>query len=164
MKKFIFLSAVAAAMLSACGNPATEAKNQAPAKDTTLSYFGDTITMDGAVPADQLIAQMRGRDTVNIKLTGKVDEVCQKKGCWMTMNIGNNKTMQIRFKDYGFFVPKDAPGKTAYIQGFAFTETTSVADLQHYAEDAGKSKEEIAKITEPQVNLSFEANGVIIQK
>jgi len=164
MKKIFFLSAVGLALLSACGSPKNDAQNQAPAKDTTLSYFGDTITMDGAVPADQLLAQMNGKDSVKIKLTGKVDEVCQKKGCWMTMNIGNDKTMQIRFKDYGFFVPKDAPGKTAVIEGVAFTDTTSVAQLQHYAEDAGKSKEEIAKITQPEVSLSFEANGVIIKK
>lgn len=152
------------AVISACGNPKTDAKNEAPAKDTTLSYFGDTITMDGAVAADQLMAQMNGRDSVKIKLTGRVDEVCQKKGCWMTMNIGGDKTMQIRFKDYGFFVPKDAPGKTAVIEGVAFTDTTSVEQLKHYAEDAGKSKEEIAKINAPEVSLSFEANGVIIKK
>lgn len=164
MKHITLFSAITIALLSACGNPKTDAKNEAPAKDTTLSYFGDTITTDGAVAAEQLVAQMHGKDSVKIKLTGRVDEVCQKKGCWMTMNIGNNKTMQIRFKDYGFFVPKDAPGKTAFIEGVAFTDTTSVADLQHYAEDAGKSKAEIAKITEPEVNLSFEANGVIIKK
>jgi len=37
-----------------------------------------------------------------------------------------------------------------------------VAYLQHLAEDAGKSKEEIAKITEPQKQLVFNASGVQI--
>jgi hypothetical protein len=43
-------------------------------------------------------------------------------------------------------------------------KTTSVAELQHYAEDAGKSKEEIAKITEPKLELTFVADGVIVKK
>ena len=40
----------------------------------------------------------------------------------------------------------------------------SVADLKHYAEDAGKSPEEIAKITEPSIEFAFEANGVLLKK
>jgi hypothetical protein len=34
--------------------------------------------------------------------------------------------------------------------------------LKHYAEDAGKSKIEIAQITEPNYDLGFTADGVII--
>jgi hypothetical protein len=34
--------------------------------------------------------------------------------------------------------------------------------LKHYAEDAGKSEEEIAQITEPSYDLGFTADGVII--
>jgi len=34
--------------------------------------------------------------------------------------------------------------------------------LQHYAEDAGKSKSEIDKIIKPEFKLSFIASGVII--
>ena len=62
----------------------------------------------------------------------------------------------------------------AFGQSKAYTETISVlcqlkkkivdvATLQHYAEDAGKSKEAIAAITEPQEMLTFEAEGVIIK-
>jgi hypothetical protein len=37
-----------------------------------------------------------------------------------------------------------------------------VATLRHYAQDAGKSKEEIDKITEPKHMLTFLADGVLI--
>jgi len=36
--------------------------------------------------------------------------------------------------------------------------------LRHYAEDAGKSEEEIMTITEPEYVLTFTADGVIIQE
>ncbi len=162
MKKLIFIAGIA--LFSACGNNNGETKNQAPAKDTTLSYFGDSITTAGAVAADQISTMMKGKDSMKVKLTGVINAVCQKKGCWMKVAIGNNHEMQVRFKDYAFFVPKDAAGKTVFIEGVAKNDTTSVKELQHYAEDAGKSKEEIAKITEPEINIGFEASGVIIKK
>ena len=39
-------------------------------------------------------------------------------------------------------------------------QETSVKELRHYAEDAGKSKEEIAKITKPKVEIRVLANGI----
>lgn len=38
----------------------------------------------------------------------------------------------------------------------------SIEDQRHYAEDGGKSKEEIAAITEVKRTLAFEADGVLI--
>ena len=70
----------------------------------------------------------------------------------------------VRFKDYGFFMPLDAAGKEVIVAGKAFVKEVSVADLKHYAEDAGKSSEEIATITEPAMEFAFEANGVLLKK
>jgi hypothetical protein len=66
----------------------------------------------------------------------------------------------VTFKDYGFFVPLESGGKTALMKGIAYYDTISVEMLKHYAEDAGKSEEEIALITEPELAISFEASGV----
>ena len=74
------------------------------------------------------------------------------------------ETIMVRFKDYGFFMPLDANGKEVIVEGKAFVTEVSVADLKHYAEDAGKSAEEIKKITEPKMELAFEANGVLMKK
>jgi hypothetical protein len=164
MKKLLFLSTASLMIFSACTNNKTESKNETPAVDTTLQYFGEKITEEGAVAANLLPTQMQGKDSLKVKLTGSIMEVCQKKGCWMNLNIGNNQTMKVRFKDYAFFVPKDAAGKTVFIDGIARRDTTTIAELQHYAEDGGKTKEEIAKITEPEISISFEANGVILKK
>ena len=61
-------------------------------------------------------------------------------------------------------MPLDAQGKEVILEGKAFVQITPVEELQHYAEDAGKSKEEIAKITAPKKEFSFEANGVLLKK
>ena len=100
-----------------------------------------------------------------IAVTGKVKEVCQVKGCWMTIvsDQPGQPEMRVTFKDYAFFMPKDISGKTVVVDGIAVMEVVSVADQQHYASDAGKSKEEIEKITEPSRELTFEASGVLIK-
>lgn len=126
--------------------------------------FGDKIKADGAVDAGAFLKAMEGQDSMEVKIKAPIVAVCQKKGCWMNIDLGDGKTMMVRFKDYGFFVPKDASGRTAVMQGKAFKEVLSVEMLRHYAEDGGKSKEEIEKITEPETRLSFEASGVLIYK
>ena len=80
----------------------------------------------------------------------------------MDVDLENGSSMKVRFKDYEFFVPKNADGKVCVIEGRAKMETIDVATLKHYAEDAGKSEKEIAAITEPEKGFSFLANGVII--
>jgi Domain of unknown function (DUF4920) len=55
-------------------------------------------------------------------------------------------------------------GTKVIFEGQPAVKTTSVADQRHYAEDAGKSKEEIAKITEPKTELTFVAEGVLVPK
>lgn len=126
--------------------------------------FGEKITEQGFVTGEEFLKKLGNADSLEIKIKAPISSVCQKKGCWMHVDLGNDKSMMVRFKDYGFFVPKDAEGDEVLMQGKAFKETLTVEMLRHYAEDAGKSKEEIMAITEPQEKLSFEANGVIVYR
>jgi hypothetical protein len=77
------------------------------------------------------------------------------------MDMGGEEAM-VKFKDYGFFIPKDIAGQEVIVDGVAFIEEVSVEDQRHFAEDAGKTTEEIAAITEPKRTLSFTSSGVLI--
>ena len=134
--------------------------------NTTIAqdnHYGAKIDEKGAISVSELVAKMEGKTEMNAKVEGKISEVCQAKGCWMTLEKADGTKMRVTFKDYGFFVPKNISGKTVIINGTASITTTGVDELRHYAEDAGKSKEEIAKITEPKKELAFEADGVIVK-
>lgn len=126
--------------------------------------FGKKIKSKGAITTTELVEKTKKTESVDAKVSGVVESVCQVKGCWMKVKLENGETMRVTFKDYGFFVPKDIAGKTVIFDGNAKTTTTSVEELQHYAQDAGKSKEEIAKITSPKTELTFVANGVLVPK
>ncbi|MBN8826036.1 MULTISPECIES: DUF4920 domain-containing protein [unclassified Spirosoma] len=128
------------------------------------SFHGKKITETGAIPATQLANKMGDKPQMPAKVEGTVESVCKVKGCWMKLKTADGQTMRVTFKDYGFFVPKDIEGKTVVVEGLAETTTTPVADLRHYAQDAGKSKEEIEKITQPEKALTFVADGVIVKR
>jgi hypothetical protein len=126
-------------------------------------YFGDTITIDGAMDMATLESQLIENDSVIGKVTGTINAVCKKKGCWMTMPLNDSVNMRVGFKEYGFFVPLNCENRVATIEGVAKKEMITVEMLKHYAEDNGDSQEEIDAITKPKVEYSFVANGVILE-
>lgn len=126
-------------------------------------YYGAKITPDGAMTSADFLKAVQGKDSMEAKLQCEIITSCTKKGCWMDTKMADGSVMKVRFQDYGFFVPTHGlEGKQAVLQGMVHREVTTVAMLRHYAEDAGQSKEEIAKITEPKSELMFTATGVII--
>ncbi|REH54484.1 uncharacterized protein DUF4920 [Tenacibaculum gallaicum] len=144
----------------------TEANN---VKEQKIEYasFGEEITDADVVSAEEMRAEFKNLkkgDTLNIKFTSTINEVCKKKGCWMKLDLGEEQESMVRFKDYGFFMPLNADNKEVVVNGKAFVTEISVNELQHYAKDAGKSEEEIAKITEPKYTYAFEADGVLMKK
>ena len=127
------------------------------------NYFGAKITDKGFTNLAQVDLPNMQSDTLDIKVKGHINEVCQAKGCWMTLESDDSdRSVFIKFKDYAFFVPKDASGKDAIISGKLYASITSVDELRHYAEDKGSSAEEIAAITEPEKEIRMMADGVII--
>lgn len=94
------------------------------------------------------------------KIKGKVVEVCQAMGCWAKLQREDGSTVMIKVKDHEFAMPKDIVGRTIVADGETELKETSVSMLKHYAEDAGKSKEEIAKIKEPKKEMIMTIKGV----
>jgi len=126
--------------------------------------YGQTVKAGAekkAMTAAQLTNKLKKEDKIaNVAVTGKVTEVCDKKGCWMTVATDNDEKFFVKMKDYAFFVPTALVGKTVVLEGDAAVKVTSVEELQHYAEDAKKSEAEIAAITEPKKEIRFMASGI----
>jgi len=149
---------------------AQEAK---PKKDmdgnTSKGYtsFGEKITDANTISNQEMALKFNAiavADTVQTKFKAEVIEVCQAKGCWMKLTLEDGSETMVRFKDYGFFMPKDIAGKEVVVRGKAFVEAMSVEDQKHYAKDAGMSEQEIAKITAPKKTYGFEADGVLLKQ
>ena len=167
MKLAIKLCVVALILFTACKDGATEQKQTTVnTEEVAYASFGEKIDRTQTLTSKEMLAKYKNMnvgDTLNVKFASKIKEVCTKKGCWMKLPLDEATETMVRFKEYGFFMPLDAQGKEVVLEGKAFVQITPVAELQHYAEDAGKSKEEIAKITMPKKEFAFEANGVLLK-
>lgn len=155
MKKYFFLLVmVFSGLLVNAQPPAGDAKPG--------DFYGEKVSPDGSVAIAEVANKMKTDEAVNTKITAKVLEVCSKKGCWVKLAVDDKTTAFVKMKDYAFFVPMAAVGKTVVIDGELKTKTVSVAELKHYAEDAKKSAEEIAAITEPKTELRVLAKGITV--
>jgi hypothetical protein len=186
MKSLIPIMILSAGLFLACNNTTTntDAGNQHgdlvadadSAKEATeegetenfpdpdaVGNFGAAMSAEGAIASADLEGKLKGKDSIRVKVKGSINSCCQNKGCWMKMPLTADKEMTVKFKDYGFFVPKNSAGKPAIIEGWAYKEMVSVDELRHFAEDGGATKEEINKITKPEERVTFMADGVLIE-
>ncbi len=160
MKKLALLL-IASLVIISCKNETKEST-----AEVAYASFGEKITDEEALTMDEIIEKyktLKSGDTAFVKFTSKVNEVCQTKGCWMKLDLGEDEAM-VRFKDYGFFMPKNIADREVIVNGKAYVSEMSVEDQRHYAEDAGKTPEEIEAITEVKRTLSFEADGVLVKE
>ncbi|KMQ67360.1 hypothetical protein ACM39_14200 [Chryseobacterium sp. FH2] len=162
-KAILFAVAISASTLAF----AQETKKIGPPAGNAL--VGDTYgsgvasgTESKAVSVKKLSKMLKkeNKKVENVAIKGKVTDVCEKKGCWLTIQTEDNSQFFVKMKDYAFFVPTALKGKTVVLDGSAERKVTSVDEQKHYAEDAKKSQAEIDAITAPKEEIRFVANGI----
>lgn len=165
MKRILLLSATAVIMFSC--NKKEELKAESTVTKTEYAVFGDSIGETDVLTKEQMFAKfkdLKEGDTLNVKFKSNIKDVCQKKGCWMAMDLAEGKEAFVKFKDYAFFVPMNAAKQEAIVSGKAFVSVETVEEQKHYAKDGEKSQAAIDSITQPKVTYSFMADGVLISK
>tara|TARA_R110002012_G_scaffold64308_1_gene169028 strand:+ start:17217 stop:17723 length:507 start_codon:yes stop_codon:yes gene_type:complete len=165
MKNIIIAVCLVFVAISCKNNEQTTTVVETEVKEIAYVSFGDEIQAENALSSSEISEKyqtMKAGDTLQTKVLAKVNSVCQAKGCWMRLGLDNDQEVMVKFKDYGFFMPKNIADKDVIINGKAYVTEVSVDEQRHYAEDAGKTEEEIAAITEPKRTLSFEADGVLL--
>ena len=163
MKTYLALIA-AVFLLASCGD-SKEMTGNGASSDLGKNYGPVTVDPAKAVGVDKVLeVNKKMMEPTEFTFEAELVEVCSKAGCWVNVDAGNGETFMVRFKDHFTIPPATAPGTRAYFHGMAFNDTVSVEWLQHFAEDAGKSQEEIDKITEPKFELGFTADGIVLIK
>ncbi len=138
--------------------PSTAATEQ-PTEST--GHFGGPFTLQEATPVSAVIEKHADHIGKTIKVTGTVNSVCKKKGCWMVLQSEQEGQQMVRItmKDYGFFVPKDCDGKKAVVEGVLESKEVSEEMRKHLAEDKG---EDPSGIKGSEVELRIVATGIDI--
>lgn len=134
-------------LIFACGSTQKEYKS-----------FGTEISATEPIEVNQLLSLVNESKST-FKVKGTVEEVCQMKGCWMTLRNEEGVSVRITFKDYGFFVPLDISGREVILEGIAFKEELEEDVAKHYADDGGLEYDDSMKS-----QITFVAEGVLVAK
>ena len=156
MNKLIFASIALLVTLSSYAQP--------PAGNADKGdFYGAKVKAKGAIPLVEVVSQLEKESSMpDAKISAKIVDVCPNKGCWLKLELPDGKQATVKMKDYGFFVPLAAKGKTVVIEGQASIKTVSVNELRHFAEDAKKTKAEIDAITQPKKEVNILAKGIVV--
>ncbi len=147
-------------LLVACSQE--EQSSSEASEEYAVNIFGESFSPVSFISVDELIPTITAEEQGPVQVKGEIVQVCQSKGCWLTLVSEDGEQVRVTFKDYGFFVPKDVAGREVILEGITWYDHVSVDHLRHYAEDAGDSPEEIEAITEPEFSYYIEASGVRI--
>lgn len=134
------------------------------AVEKNAAIYGAKITLEQATPVADILSKPEAFDGKNIRIEGNIAKICPKKGCWVTLTSGD-QTVQVKFKDYAFFLPRHLAGHLMIAEGVAKKSKLTQDERRHYAEDEGKSQEEIEKIVGDLEVIEFVAAAVkIVEK
>lgn len=137
--------------------------NIAIAQEAQGTFYGQKFEQGRSMDVAQFSQAIKATEKLkDIRVAGTIEQVCQSAGCWVRLKNPNGESIFVKFKDH-FTIPKDLAGANVVVYGNASKKTVSVADQKHFAEDAGKSADEIAKITKPKDEVRIDASGILIQ-
>lgn len=183
MKKVIYSVFAFTLLLQSCGEtkeentePATE--NQAADSTAVVEkvmvdgyeYYGiKEMDAQGGVSVQEMIAIIDSTGAFEGKINTSLYGVCKKAGCWVTIDNPGGEPIRVVFGEHAFFVPVDTKeGREVVIEGKAIMDTTSVDMQKHFLDDAKEAGQEVPQsaydeITEPLVEVSFNATGILIK-
>ena len=94
--------------------------------------FGAGLTLERTTPLGEIMRDPTRFAGETLLIHGQITEVCQKKGCWAVIQQ-DDEHVRVKFKDYGFFLPKDCVGAKAYAQGSISAVTPSAREVNFTA-------------------------------
>ena len=131
-------------------------RNAEPDAPTQSSgHFGAPFASSEATPLAAALAANKGG---TVLVSGTVEAVCQKKGCWMVVKDGT-QSARVMMKDHAFAVPIDCRGKAVQVEGELQSRTFGEAQVKHLEEDKGGDP---SKVTGERTEHVLMATGVKI--
>jgi hypothetical protein len=124
-------------------------------------HFGAPFTDAKVIALEKAMSDVDRLASKPVKIEGEIKDVCQAKGCWLVVTDGE-RAMRVTFKDYGFFVPKEAAGKKVVLEGTVEKKIISEMHAQHIAQES-KEKTDPETIKGPQQIITMVATSVEIK-
>ena len=165
MKKFLAILFVAA--IAFCADAAYAQKSKTKSKTKTAQ--SDVIKRGAPLGKSEMVAladvmsepqKFAGK---SVKVEGVIVRSCKTEGCWMELApTADGKTVRVKFKDHGFFIPLDAAGMNAKAEGVFEVKVLSKEEVDHLVNEDGAKIDRNADGTANEI--TFIATGVELRK
>ena len=139
-----------------------------PAAAGDGKVYGEPLTGEDTIPIHQLLENPDPYLGEVVRVEGLVTNVCEKRGCWMSLASDDTEFEEIRIKvDDGVIVfPMEAKGRRAIAEGvltkIEMTLEETVAYKKHHAEEHNEEFDP-ASVTEPLVFYQIKGTGAVIR-
>ncbi|MCA1630654.1 MAG: DUF4920 domain-containing protein [Acidobacteria bacterium] len=123
---------------------------------------GEPLGDSPAVKFADVLKEPAKYEGKRVVVEGVVERVCQTQGCWMELAPEKGaRGVRVAMKDHAFFVPFNAAGLRARVEGTINVKTLSKADADHYEKEGAK----LTRNPDGTANeISFVATGVELRK
>lgn len=183
--------------LASCGGAETESTDENQNTDTTSveteveaehEEIEDALAFDGVDKGEytlyghseidatgdelttaEMFETMNTEGDFNGKVSVTINEVCQKAGCWITFENGENEPVRVFFRDH-FTIPTETmSGTEAILYGQLVLDTMTVDFQKHLLDDAKEAGEEVDQaeydaITEDKIETTFDCEAILVKK
>jgi hypothetical protein len=110
--------------------------------------FGAALTGIEPTPLSTLLHNADDFNKKTLRTEGVVSAVCKSMGCWMEL-ADDSRMLHVRMAGHSFFVPKNASGHHAMVEGTVFRPAAS------------DCTEEAEALTGKTAKVELEATGVV---
>ncbi|MBT6030874.1 MAG: DUF4920 domain-containing protein [Crocinitomicaceae bacterium] len=152
-------------------NPADEDQpSQMTFNDSEYLVYGinRNFQLDTLNSVDEMYHEILNDGSVTMTVQGSCSEICQMAGCWIEVAKSDSTNVFVKFKDHFTLPIESTVGKSVVFHGTGKVDTTSIEMQRHYLDDKVKSGEVVSKedydaIVSPKVDITFIADGIMVQ-
>ena len=131
-----------------CESKAPSAPAPSASAATSATKLGAPIRATPRVALASIAKDTAKYANSSVTTEGKVTAVCQAMGCWMEI-ADTESQAHIRMTGHSFFIPKNAAGRRAIVQGTVLPKP-----------DNGECEQEAKEATGRTVKVELDATGV----
>ena len=129
--------------------------------------YGEGVTGTEITPISQLLEEPEGLEGKTIRISGTVQAVCKKAGCWMEIQAKDTGIVQVKVPDGVIVFPLTAVNRKATAEGkvkvLDMSREEYVGWLEHKAEEDGVEFDPTAVGEAPYRIVRLECTGAVIE-
>ncbi|MBI1895293.1 MAG: DUF4920 domain-containing protein [Acidobacteria bacterium] len=130
--------------------------------------LGKPLAGKEALSVSAVLAKPEPYTGRTLQVKGRVTEVCQRMGCWMSLvDPVTNQSLRIQVNDGEIRFPRDAPGKMAIAEGklmkLELSRRQAADRARHEAEEQGRTFDPAA-VKKGAVLYHIQATGAVLQQ